>query len=40
VWPVVAIALVLVAAIVPAFAVWHRRERETAARTLAAQGAG
>ncbi|GMV60249.1 peptide ABC transporter substrate-binding protein [Betaproteobacteria bacterium PRO7] len=39
VWPVVAIALVLIAAIVPAFAAWRRRERETAARTLAAQGA-
>jgi hypothetical protein len=38
-WPVVAIVLVLLAAIVPAFAAWRRRERETAARTLAAQGA-
>ena len=40
VWPVVAIALVLIAAIAPAIVAWRRRERETAARTLAARGAG
>ena len=38
-WPVVLIALALLAAIVPAFRAFRRRERETAARTLAAQGA-
>jgi ABC-type transport system substrate-binding protein len=34
-WPVVLILLVLVAAVVPAFRSWKRRERETAGRTLA-----
>ena len=34
-WPVVLIVLVLVAAVVPAFRSWKRRERETAGRTLA-----
>ena len=34
-WPVALIALALIAAIVPAWFVWRRRERETAARTLA-----
>ena len=39
-WPVAVIVLTLVAAIVPAFRSWRRRERETAARTLAvARGA-
>ena len=34
-WPVVLIILILVAAVVPAFRSWRRRERETAGRTLA-----
>ncbi|HJW50405.1 MAG TPA: ABC transporter substrate-binding protein, partial [Burkholderiaceae bacterium] len=34
-WPVVLIVLLLVAAVVPAFRSWKRRERETAGRTLA-----
>jgi len=34
-WPVPVFALVLLAAMVPAWAAWRRRERETAARTLA-----
>jgi ABC-type transport system substrate-binding protein len=34
-WPVWLIGLVLVAAILPALRLWRRRERETAARTLA-----
>jgi len=34
-WPVPLLALVLLAAIVPAWFAWRRRERETAARTLA-----
>lgn len=38
-WPIPLIAIVLVAAIVPAFFAWRRRERETAARTLAHEGA-
>jgi ABC-type transport system substrate-binding protein len=42
-WPVVVIALALVLAVLPALRAWQRRERETAARTLAGavpQGAG
>jgi ABC-type transport system substrate-binding protein len=42
-WPVAAIAIVLVLAVLPALRAWRRRERETAARTLAReapQGAG
>jgi ABC-type transport system substrate-binding protein len=39
-WPVVAIVLALVAAVVPAWRAWRRRERETAGRTLAAVGRG
>ena len=35
-WPVVLMALALVAAVVPAFRAWKRRERETAGRRLAA----
>jgi ABC-type transport system substrate-binding protein len=38
-WPIALIVLALVAAVVPAFRAWKRRERETAARTLAARGA-
>jgi ABC-type transport system substrate-binding protein len=38
-WPIPLISLVLVAAIVPAWFAWRRRERETAARTLAHEGA-
>ncbi len=34
-WPIPLIVLALVAAIVPAWFAWRRRERETAARTLA-----
>jgi len=34
-WPIPLIAIVLLAAIVPAWFAWRRRERETAARTLA-----
>ena len=34
-WPLALIAVALLAAIVPAWFVWRRRERETAARTLA-----
>jgi len=34
-WPVAVIVLLIVAAIVPAFRSWKRRERETAGRTLA-----
>jgi len=34
-WPVPLLLLTLLAAIVPAWAAWRRRERETAARTLA-----
>jgi len=37
-WPVPLLLLVFVAAIVPAWFAWRRRERETAARTLAAEG--
>ena len=39
-WPVALIALALVAAVVPAFRAWKRRERETAGRRLAGSGAG
>jgi hypothetical protein len=35
-WPVALIALALVAAVVPAFRAWKRRERETAGRRVAA----
>jgi ABC-type transport system substrate-binding protein len=38
-WPVVLIALALVAAVVPAFRAYKRRERENAARTLAREAA-
>ncbi len=38
-WPVVVILLVLMAAVVPAFRTWKRRERENAARGLATGGA-
>lgn len=38
-WPVPLIALLLFGGIVPAWFAWRRRERETAARTLAQQGA-
>lgn len=38
-WPIALIVLALVAAVVPAFRAWKRRERETAARTLASSGA-
>jgi ABC-type transport system substrate-binding protein len=38
-WPIVVIALALVAAVVPAFRTWKRRERENAARGLAVGGA-
>lgn len=38
-WPVVVIVLVLLAAVVPAFRTWKRRERENAARGLAVGGA-
>ena len=38
-WPVVVILLVLLAAVVPAFRTWKRRERENAARSLAVGGA-
>jgi ABC-type transport system substrate-binding protein len=37
-WPIPLIALALLAAIVPAWFAWRRRERETAARTLAVEG--
>jgi ABC-type transport system substrate-binding protein len=37
-WPVPLILIVLLAAIVPAWFAWRRRERETAARTLATEG--
>jgi ABC-type transport system substrate-binding protein len=39
-WPVPLLLLAFAAAIVPAWFAWRRRERETAARTLAAQGEG
>jgi ABC-type transport system substrate-binding protein len=39
-WPVPLLALGIFAAIVPAWFAWRRRERETAARTLAREGAG
>ena len=39
-WPVVALALLLVVAVIPAWRGWRRHERETAARTLATAGAG
>ena len=38
-WPVALIALALVAAVVPAFRAYKRRERENAARTLAREAA-
>jgi hypothetical protein len=38
-WPIPLIAIGLLAAIVPAWFAWRRRERETAARTLAQVGA-
>jgi ABC-type transport system substrate-binding protein len=38
-WPIPLLAIVLFAALVPAWFAWRRRERETAARTLAQQGA-
>jgi ABC-type transport system substrate-binding protein len=38
-WPVPLILLALVAGVVPAWFAWRRRERETAARTLAHEGA-
>ena len=38
-WPIVLIVLALLAAVVPAFRTWKRRERENAARGLAAGGA-
>ncbi len=37
-WPVPLILLALVAGVVPAWFAWRRRERETAARTLAHEG--
>ncbi|MEP6609048.1 MAG: ABC transporter substrate-binding protein [Burkholderiaceae bacterium] len=36
-WPIVVIALLLIAAVIPAFRSWRRRERENAGRTLAAE---
>ncbi|HZA95617.1 MAG TPA: ABC transporter substrate-binding protein [Burkholderiaceae bacterium] len=38
-WPIVVILLVLIAAIIPAYRTWKRRERENAARGLATGGA-
>ena len=38
-WPIPLLAIALLAAIVPAWFAWRRRERETAARTLASAGA-
>jgi len=38
-WPIALIALALIAAVVPAFRTWKRRERENAARGLATGGA-
>ena len=38
-WPIVLIALAFIAAVIPAFRTWKRRERENAARGLAASGA-
>ena len=38
-WPIVLIVLALIAAVIPAFRTWKRRERENAARGLAASGA-
>ena len=38
-WPIPLIVLALIAAIAPAGFAWRRRERETAARTLALEGA-
>lgn len=37
-WPIPLLTLLLFAAVVPAWFVWRRRERETAARTLASTG--
>ncbi|HQR57229.1 MAG TPA: ABC transporter substrate-binding protein [Burkholderiaceae bacterium] len=39
-WPVVLIVLAIIAAIVPAYRSWKRRERETAGRTLAVARSG
>ena len=38
-WPVPLMFLLLIAAVIPAWFGWRRRERETAARTLAREGA-
>ena len=38
-WPIVVIVLALVAAVIPAYRTWKRRERENAARGLAVGGA-
>ena len=38
-WPIVVIVMVLIAAVIPAFRTWKRRERENAARGLAVGGA-
>ncbi len=38
-WPIPLIAIGILLALVPAWFAWRRRERETAARTLAAEGA-
>jgi len=38
-WPVPLLVLLLIAAVIPAWFAWRRRERETAARTLAREGA-
>ena len=37
-WPIPLLAIGLFAAVVPAWFAWRRRERETAARTLAHEG--
>lgn len=38
-WPIALIVLTLIGAIVPAWFAWRRRERETAGRTMAVEGA-
>ena len=38
-WPIPLLAIALLAGILPAWRAWRRRERETAARTLAREGA-